>query len=85
MDPTHRAAPLWRPLGHVLPIRAFTPLRITCSQLTQAQRELLQELLCALGARWHDGLSTKCTHVVLLEASGAKFDYALKHGVKPVR
>jgi hypothetical protein len=48
-DPNTRLAPLWRPLGYALPVKSFANVNISCAQYAQQQRDVMQELVTALG------------------------------------
>ncbi|KXZ47467.1 hypothetical protein GPECTOR_35g905 [Gonium pectorale] len=76
-----RALPLHRPLQHALPLPSVAGLTMAISGYEVDLREPLQQLITLMGADCTDSFNKRCHYLVLPEASGRKFDCAVKWGI----
>ncbi|KAJ3412381.1 DNA topoisomerase 2-binding protein 1 [Chytridiales sp. JEL 0842] len=73
-----------RKLAERYAVKPFSGLHIFITGFCSETREEIEHTTKSLGGLFNSNLSKDCTHLVAEAPSGAKYDFAKKHGIKVV-
>jgi len=69
------------PCRFPLPLTGFEDCTISTSGFEGVDREHLEKLIIAMGAKYTDGISKKNTHLICVSPQGGKFEFAMKWSI----